>query len=184
MRKTIAGAISVAIITLFIGCQSDGVTTDQDEVFRAEMDSIFSQLPNSIGLVNDFGKVLKPNEEELLLKHVKSINAKNQLEVVLVTVDSIKPFEDMVSYATALGNKWDIGNVEQNNGLVVLVSAHLGQVAIVPGNGIEGVFSEEITQKIIDLNMVPHFMKGDFYAGLERALRQVDSIGIEAKKPS
>lgn len=140
------------------------------------MDSIFSKLPETLGIVSDYEKVLSFDEKEALQRHAEKINAGTPYEVVLVTIDSIAPFEDIVTYATALGNKWSVGDEEDNNGLVILVSSNLGQAAIAPGNGIEKVFTDEVTKKIIEEKMIPHFMRSDFGAGLERALREVDRI--------
>ncbi len=140
------------------------------------MDSIFNKLPETLGIVSDFERVLSVQEKQSLLKHAEKINAESPYEVVLVTIDSIAPFEDIVTYATALGNKWSVGDEEDNNGLVILVSSNLGQAAIAPGNGIEEVFTDEVTKKIIEEKMIPHFMRSDFASGFERALREVDRI--------
>lgn len=162
---------------LGVACQSEGSKTEAANREKAEMDSIFSHLPASAGLVNDFENILDEREEKLLDQHVARINSSTPFEVVIVTSDTLGPFEDIISYATALGNKWSIGDEGQNNGVVILVSSKLGQAAIAPGNEVEDIFNDKVTSRIMDERMFPHFMRSDFYAGLERALREIDRMG-------
>ncbi len=147
-----------------------------DKAEKTELDSIFSKLPETLGIVSDYERILSAEEKIALERHVQKINAETPYEVVLVTIDSIAPFSDIITYATALGNKWNVGDAEDNNGLVVLVSSTLGQAAIAPGNGIEAVFTDNVTKRIIEEDMIPHFIKSDFAAGFEHALREVDRI--------
>jgi uncharacterized protein len=171
-------SLLVAVGIMAIGCECSN-SNGLSEAEKTELDSIFSQLPETLGEVSDFESLLKAEQKVALKNHVLRINGNSPYEVVLVTIDTIAPFDDIVTYATALGNKWAIGNEEDNNGLVILVSSNLGQAAIAPGNGIEDVFSDEVTKKIIEDKMIPHFMRGDFAAGFDRALREVDRIAAE-----
>ncbi len=161
-------------------CQCNN-TNGLDKAEKSDLDSIFSKLPETLGVVSDYERILNTEEKIALKKHAEKINAETPYELVLVTVDSILPFEDIVTYATALGNKWSVGDEEENNGLVILVSSALGQAAIAPGNGIEDVFNDDVTKRIIEEKMIPHFMLGDFATGFERALTEVDKIANEQK---
>lgn len=138
------------------------------------MDSIFAALPNSQGLVSDFEGLLSDDESSKLSNHLIQINTNTQFEATIVSTASIAPFEDIMSYATALGNKWEVGNTEDNNGLVIVVSSNMGKAAIATGNGVEDIFTDQVTREIIENRMIPHFTRGDFYAGLERALREIE----------
>lgn len=182
MKKIILRLVLlVSVLALVFSCQCNN-SNGLDKADKTELDSIFSKLPETLGVISDYERVLSPEEKVVLQQHAQKINAETPYEVVLVTIDSIAPFTDIVTYATALGNKWSIGDEENNNGLVILVSSNLGQAAIAPGNGIEDVFTDEVTKKIIEEKMIPHFMRSDFAAGFERALREVDRIA-QGKNP-
>ncbi len=164
-------------------CSSEGGHSGHNNEIAA-MDSIFAALPTSLGPVSDFENILSQEEQKQLGTHIHQIGESSPFEVVIATTDSITPFEDIMSYATALGNKWNVGDAQDNNGLVIVVSSGLGQAAIATGNGIEKIFTDSITKSIIDLRMVPHFMRGNFYAGLDRALTEIDRIAAGLKEDS
>jgi uncharacterized protein len=89
---------------------------------------------------------------------------------VIVTIDSIKPYESIQRYATDLGEKWGIGSAEKNNGLAIVVCNPCKQIGIATGTGTELILTDEICKKVIEEKIIPEFKNGEFYNGIKKGV--------------
>ena len=85
-------------------------------------------LPNPIGYVSDHAQVVEPEWKDRIRSVCIDLEKKSGVEMVLVTVPTIKPYPSAKHYADALYEKWQIGSTQQEHGLMVLVA-----VGEVPG---------------------------------------------------
>ncbi len=173
-------AFSFAIF-LFGSCQSNGDTSSDKENVSEEMEKVFEQLPEPHGLVNDFEELLEETEEDVLTLSIEKFKEAFGYEITILTVESIEPMEDAVMYATAIGNKWGVGDAERNDGIVILLSAATSQTAIATGKGVEQTFNDAVTKEIIDQVMIPKFMFDEYFEGFEGALNQLSAIAQSKK---
>ena len=130
----------------------------------------YESLPKYIGRVNDFEHILTDNQIKNLTKIINDFEVKTTNEIAIVTVDSIRPYEDIVPYSVDLGTLWGIGKKGKNNGLLVVVSKGLRKIRISTGYGTEKILKDEICKKIIDTQMIPEFKNGDYYNGIKNGL--------------
>ena len=65
------------------------------------------------------------------------------------------------------------GRAEHNNGLVIVIKPKnqtQGRAFIATGYGLEGILPDAVCKEIVDLEMIPHFKKNDYYGGVVAAL--------------
>ena len=91
----------------------------------------------------------------------------------MVTIDSIKPYQNIQKYATDLGNKWGIGNEEKNNGLTIVVCNPCRQIAIATGLGTEMILTDVICKNVIQQTIIPEFKNGKFYNGIKNGVTEL-----------
>ena len=71
------------------------------------------QLPEPRGYVSDHGQAIDGDWKERIRSVCQDLERKTGVEMVVVTIPTIKPFESANEYATALYEKWGIGSTQQ-----------------------------------------------------------------------
>lgn len=115
------------------------------------------------GLFSDF-------EYEQLNHKLTQYEKETTREVVVLTTNSISPYENIAEFALNTANEWGIGKAETNNGLFIVVSKQLQVMRINTGLGTEKVLTDEICQKVVDEQILPEFVQGKFYTGIDKGI--------------
>ena len=132
-----------------------------------------STFPKPIGIINDYEKIFTESERTELSKILYDYDIETTRQIVVVTIDSIKPYQNIQEYATDLGNEWGIGNAEKNNGLTIVVCNSCRQIGIATGYGTELILTDEICKKVIDETIIPEFKNGEFYNGIKKGVTEL-----------
>jgi uncharacterized protein len=130
-------------------------------------------------LVNDFARMLKAEEVNMLEQKLVIFNDSTSTQIAIVIVPSLEGY-DKADYAQRLAEKWGIGQKGLNNGVLILVKPKTadsnGQVQIAPGYGLEGVIPDITCGEIVDREILPAFRNGDYYDGLNKATTTLMSL--------
>lgn len=159
--------ISIFLFTVIFSCK--GQDRDYSEVFP--------ENPNSLAVVDNSNIFSTEENYELAAKLVNYGDVTTR-QIVVVTVDSISPYNDIQKYATDLGSYWGVGQKDLDNGLLIVLSKPLRKVAIATGYGTEKVLTDSICEQIIDSVMIPEFKNDNYFKGIDNG---VDAL-IEAWK--
>jgi uncharacterized protein len=131
-------------------------------------------------LVNDFAGLLTSQEANSLEGKLVAYNDSTSTQIAIVTISDLQGY-DIADYAQRLAEKWGIGQKGLNNGIIVLVKpktseSSRGEVNISPGYGLEGVVPDLVCSQIIDNEILPEFMNGNYYQGLDKATSVLMSL--------
>lgn len=143
-----------------------------EQNLKVEKDSM-SFFPKSIGIINDFGQIFTESQRTELTKILYDYDIETTRQIVVVTIDSIKPYNNIQKYATDLGNNWGVGTAEKNNGLTIVVCNPCKQIGIATGLGTELILTDEICKNIIDQTIIPEFKNGEFYSGIKSGVTEI-----------
>lgn len=128
--------------------------------------------PEPAVLVNDFANVLSTAESNALEQKLVQFYAGTGNQITLVTVKSLNG-ADAASFAYEIGEKWQVGKKEFDNGIVILFKPKTGnsrgQVFIATGYGLEGAIPDATTKEIVSNEMIPYFKRGQIYEGIDKA---------------
>jgi uncharacterized protein len=123
-------------------------------------------------LVNDFAGMLGGNEISALERKLVAFDDSTSTQIAIVTLNDLDGY-DINDYGQRLAEKWGIGQQGSDNGVLVLVKAKTGsgrgEVAILPGYGLEGAIPDIMCGQIIDYEILPAFRNGNYYEGLDKA---------------
>jgi len=124
-------------------------------------------------LVNDFVGFLSQNEQSILERELLLFNNETSTQIYIVVVKSLDGY-DKAQYAFDLGEKWKIGQKGKDNGILILVRPGYqnikGEIFIAVGYGLEGVVPDAIAKRIVEYEIKPEFIKGNYYQGLKAAI--------------
>lgn len=125
-------------------------------------------LPNPIGYVSDHAHVVEGEWKERIRSVCTDLEKKSGVEMVLVTVPSIKPYSTAREYADALYQKWQIGSTQQEHGVMVLVAVEERQAAMALGRRMFPVITPAVRNEVSRTYLQPAIERGDFGEGLYR----------------
>lgn len=125
-------------------------------------------------LVNDYSGVLSAEERQSLELRLEAFDDSTSNQVLVVIVPSLHDCEIM-DLGTRIGATWGVGQRDSNNGVVILIKSKVsetdyGDVAILPGYGLEGVLPDVLCRRITGSIMAPRLAQGDYYDALVEAL--------------
>jgi uncharacterized protein len=130
-------------------------------------------------MVNDFSGLLKPGDLESLEKKLQSFYYETSTQIYIVILDDLSGY-DISDFAFRLGEKWGVGTKGKDNGIVILLNpspdrTH-GEAFVATGYGLEGAVPDAIANRLVDLEMVPHFREQKYYEGLDAATNTIISL--------
>jgi uncharacterized protein len=131
----------------------------------------------------DFGTgILSPAEYDYLKLKLLLYADRTSTQIVIVLIKTTGGI-DIDQYKVDLANSWGIGQAGKDNGVLILVAVDDRKVAIATGKGVEHVLTDAECAGIINYDIVPEFKKGDYYAGLDKAVSiMILKLGSEFKE--
>ena len=132
-----------------------------------------NSFPKPIGIINDYGQVFTESQRTELTKILYDYDIETTRQIVVVTIDSIKPYNNIQKYATDLGQTWGVGTAEKNNGLTIVFCNPCKQIGIATGTGTELILTDEICKKVIEEKIIPEFKNGEFYSGIKKGVLEL-----------
>lgn len=132
-----------------------------------------SSLPKVTKIVNDFENILEPSQENILAEMLYEYDLKTTNQIVIVTVSSISPFENMFDFSLKLAQVTGAGTAEKDNGIMIVISKNLRQIQIQNGDGIVKLLTDEETKSIIEKFMISEFKKDNYFAGIKNGLLEI-----------
>lgn len=132
-------------------------------------------LPALTGRVVDDAHLLDAATTAQIERKLADFEAKSSDQVVVATIDSLGG-EDIESYANKLYRAWGLGQKQENNGILLLVSKGDRKVRIEVGYGLEGVMTDAASKLIIEDTILPAFRQGDFSGGISRGVDDILSV--------
>jgi len=115
--------------------------------------------------VVDQANILNPQEKQRLEAQLRSIYQQGfaQAAVVIVPTTNGVPIFD---YALEVAEKWQLGNEDIDDGLLMVVAVNDRDMYILTGYGLEGVLPDAAVSRIIREDITPLFKQNDYGAGI------------------
>ena len=138
--------------------------------------------PNPPRLVNDFVGILSQSDAFRLEQDLAEFNRETSTQIAVVVVDDLKGY-DPSDYSIRLAQKWKIGQQGKDNGILIMIKPTGGSgqrhTFIAVGYGLEGVIPDAIANRIVDNEMIPQFRIGNYYSGIDKAIRVLKSLSLK-----
>lgn len=134
--------------------------------------------PNPPRLVNDYANIIGDRQEQALERKLVIYNDTTSTQICVITVSDLGNYP-VAQYAYEIGEKWGVGNKE-NNGALILVKPKndngKGQVSIQVGYGLEPFVTDAMSKRIIEQKMIPAFKENDYYTGINDAVDMIIAL--------
>lgn len=122
--------------------------------------------------VNQYVKIFSEREIRSIDNAILRSFDSTGVEIVVVVVDNTEgmPIDE---YAAWIGEKWGVGDKENDNGIVMLIAIDDRKMSLQTGYGIEQFINSYLAKTIITNDITPYFKQQDYYGGVMNGL---DSI--------
>ncbi|MET0869192.1 MAG: TPM domain-containing protein [Pseudorhodoplanes sp.] len=132
-------------------------------------------FPELTGRVVDQAGILDAAARDKLEKLSADLEAKSTDQLVVVTLKSLQG-TSIEDYGYQLGRKWQIGQKDKNNGVLLIVAPNERKVRIETGYGLEGTLTDALGSFIIQQAILPRFRAGDFAGGVMRGAEDIVNV--------
>lgn len=159
---------AVYIFLLIFCCLSISVAQDSDE------------LPLLTDRVSDLTQTLSAyqsnqiNDQLILFEQQTNIT----MAILIIKTTGTEPIED---YAIRLAENWKIGNADKDNGLILLIAKEDREVRIEVGYGLEEIFTDATTHRIIADAIAPKLTQNNYLGGVMAGITALEST-VSSKK--
>lgn len=126
--------------------------------------------------INDYANLIQNGYERELREKLKDTEYYSGVEITVVTIESFSKygskFSSWESFATALFNKWGVGNLPENNGVMLLVAREGRKIRIELGAGYPKRF-DSIMKSIIEETIYPQFKRDNYTTGITQGVDEI-----------
>ncbi|HEY6374705.1 MAG TPA: TPM domain-containing protein [Edaphobacter sp.] len=140
-------------------------------VFQAQT---VATLPAPTGYVNDFAGVLSPSVKQSVEDLCAQVDRKAHAQIAVVTIKRIEDDSSIEEFATALEEKWKVGNKDDRGVLLLLaMTPRRGRIEV--GYGLEGILNDA---KVGDIgrSMIPAASQGDYNTAIPLGVQQIAQV--------
>lgn len=117
--------------------------------------------------VYDYISLLSTQESSALEQKLIGYSDSTSTQIVVAIISSTEG-ENINYLGAQWGQKWGIGQADEDNGILILLARDDRKIAINTGYGIEGTLTDALSKRIIENVIIPEFRGGDYYAGLDK----------------
>lgn len=138
-------------------------------------------------LVNDYTNTLTSGEIKQLEQKLVAYNDTTSTQIAIVILPDLCG-GDANMLAVEIAHEWGIGQANEDNGCIILMSMEEGnrKIAIQNGYGLEEYITDGLTKRIIEQVILPDFKQGNYYSGLDNgttAIMQLLAGNFEGSGP-
>ena len=123
--------------------------------------------------VVDAAKILTPAEYMHLTEQLQKIHQDKLAQAALVIVPTTEGM-DIFDYALAVADRWQLGQADTDDGLLIAVAINDRKLHILTGYGLEGVLPDAALNRIIREDITPAFKTGAYAQGLSAGIARID----------
>ena len=139
------------------------------------------QVPSRAGFVDDFARLLSPEENASLEHRLSQFRQRLGGELVLVTIQSAKPIKPS-EYVFWLFDRWQVGG-DAHAGLMVLLAEKERRIECEVGYGWEPIVSDIESGRVLDDHVLPLLKQGRVYDALGESAERLATIIEQALPP-
>jgi len=133
------------------------------------------------GYVSDHAGVIEADWRARIRSVCQDLERKTGVEMVVVTVPTLKPYPSANDYAMGLYQKWGIGSAQDEHGVLILLAVQERQAAVTMGRRMIPVMGGEVVGKVGHEYLDPAIKNGHFDEGLYRTVVALASVSQEIR---
>lgn len=115
--------------------------------------------------VHDEAKVMSTTTVDQLESQLKTYEDSTSNQITLLIISSLDG-DVLEEYSLRVAEKWKLGQKNKDNGVLLLISIEDRKMRIEVGEGLEGVLTDALSNRIIRNEIAPEFRRGNYEMGV------------------
>lgn len=136
------------------------------------------EVPPLNGAVNDLAGILNNQEKQELQDFLESVNTQTGIQLAVLTLPSLKG-ESLESFSVKTAQQWELGQKDEDNGVLLLIVMDDSALRIEVGYGLEPLLTDIKSGLIIRQVIIPQFQKGNFGRGIIEGSKNIIGVATE-----
>jgi len=117
--------------------------------------------------VYDYTDLLSSSPKSALENKLVRYSDTTSTQIVIVIISSTNG--ENINYLGAnWGEKWGIGQENEDNGVLIILAKDDRTISINTGKGVEHLLTDALSKRIIENIIIPQFRNGDYFGGLDK----------------
>jgi uncharacterized protein len=122
--------------------------------------------------VTDLTGTLSPQVVTRIEQQLAAFEKEKGTQVAVLMLPSVQP-ESIEEYTVRVFEQWKLGRKGVDDGVLLVIAKNDRELRIEVGYGLEGALNDATAKRIISDDIVPHFKRGDFAAGIEAGVARI-----------
>ncbi len=118
------------------------------------------------------------NSVSLINKNLDILQEKYKTKMAVLIVENTNPYT-IAQFSIKLAEKWKVGDIKKDNGIILVVSASDKKIRFEVGYGLEGKVTDLQSKQIIDDYISPQFKEGKYAEGIMLSIEKVANLSSE-----
>jgi uncharacterized protein len=131
------------------------------------------EVPYLSGRIVDQAQLLDEAREEALTMRLERLERETGAQLVVLTLPSLDGLS-VEDASIQVVETWKLGRADADDGVLLLVAPTERKLRIEVGYGLEGAIPDARARRIVDHAIVPLFKSGDFPAGIEAGISEIE----------
>ena len=132
-------------------------------------------VPKNQTSVYDYISLLSTSENESLKQKLINYSDSTSTQIVVAIISSTEG-ENINYLGAQWGQKWGIGQENEDNGVLILLARDDRRIAINTGYGVEHLLTDALSRRVIERDIIPYFKRDDYAGGLDRGADAIFEI--------
>jgi uncharacterized protein len=122
---------------------------------------------------NDYAGVIAPRSVGYFNDLLARFERETSNQIVVAIYSTLGRGATVEQFGEEAFRAWKPGQIDRNNGVLILVFVDDRKVRIQTGLGLEKALPDKLCGETIATDMAPNFRKGDYNGGIEAALNSI-----------
>jgi uncharacterized protein len=131
--------------------------------------------PELTGRIVDNANLISQDDKAAIEAELAALETQSTDQVAVVTVNSLDGYE-IEDYGIGLARKWQIGQKDKDNGILLIVAPNERKVRIEVGRRLEPLMTDTMSRLIIENAILSKFRRGDFSGGIRDGVRDIKAV--------
>ena len=141
--------------------------------FAANLFSL--DVPELTGPVMDTANIMSQERRQALEEYLLQVDQNSTAQIAVLTIPSLEG-ESLEEYAIKVAREWQLGESEDNKGVLLLVAYKERKIRIEAGYGAEGDLTDAKCGMIIRNVIAPEFQKDNYSGGIVQGVKAIAGI--------
>lgn len=141
-------------------------------------------FPSPKGYVSDFAELFDDEWNARIRGVCRELETRTGVEMIVVTIPTVKPFGNAQDYAQELYKTWRIGTAQQERGMLLLTSLKEQQSVVVLGRSLIPVIGKPQLDTLSKAHLIPMFQNAKFGESIFQTVVGLAAIPSNVTKES